>query len=92
MKIGLIQSRGIGDIIIGLPIAKYFVDQGHVVLWPINEEFMSSFVNAAPYVEFLPVKRGVGPGGCSKSRSKISNAEAARGSFPSTIASPRGRI
>lgn len=63
MKIGLIQSRGIGDIIIGLPIAKYFVDQGHGVLWPIDEEFMSSFVNAAPYVEFLPIKQGVGPGG-----------------------------
>jgi len=27
-KLGLIQSRGIGDIIIGLPIAKYYHDRG----------------------------------------------------------------
>ncbi len=63
MKIGLIQSRGIGDIIIALPIAKYFIDRGHKVVWPINEEFLPSFVSAAPYVEFLAIKRGVGPGG-----------------------------
>jgi hypothetical protein len=58
MKIGLIQTGGIGDIIIALPIAKYFVDRGHEILWPIDEGFLPSFVAAAPYVEFIPVKRG----------------------------------
>jgi len=57
MKIGLIQSRGIGDIIIALPIAKYFVDRGCEVLWPIDEDFVTSFRSAAPYVEFIPLKK-----------------------------------
>ena len=57
MKIGLIQSRGLGDIIIALPIAKYFFDQGDEVLWPIHEDLVSSFRDAAPYVEFIPIKK-----------------------------------
>lgn len=57
MKIGLIQSRGLGDIIIALPIAKYFFDRGNEVLWPIHEDFVSSFRVAAPYVEFIPIKK-----------------------------------
>jgi hypothetical protein len=56
MKIGLIQSRGLGDIIIALPIAKYFFDRGDEVLWPIHEDLVSSFRDAAPYVEFIPIK------------------------------------
>jgi hypothetical protein len=55
VKIGLIQSRGMGDIIVALPIAKYYVDRGNEVYWPINEGLMPSFVNAAPYVHWLPV-------------------------------------
>jgi len=55
VKIGLIQSRGIGDIIIALPIAKYYADQGNEVYWPIYEGFAPSFTNAAPYVRWLPV-------------------------------------
>jgi len=57
MRIGLIQSRGIGDIVIALPIARYFVDRGHEVLWPIHEDFIPSFRAAAPYVEFIPIKK-----------------------------------
>jgi hypothetical protein len=56
MKIGLIQSRGLGHIIIALPIARYFVDRGNEVLWPIHEEFVPSFRHAAPYVEFIRSK------------------------------------
>lgn len=56
MRIGLIQSRGIGDIIIALPIARYFFDRGHEVLWPIHEDFVPSFRAAAPHVEFIPIK------------------------------------
>ena len=58
-RIGLIQTRGIGDIIIAMPIAQWFVDQGHEVLWPIDSRFMSSFVLAAPCVRFLPVDHKV---------------------------------
>jgi len=57
MRIGLIQSRGLGDIIIALPIAKYFSDRGNEVLWPVHEDFVPSFRSAAPYVEFIPIKK-----------------------------------
>ena len=60
-KKGLVQSRGIGDIIIALPIAKYFSDRGYDVFWPIDRRFMSHFVNAAPYVTFLPLEPSVEP-------------------------------
>ncbi|HLH90540.1 MAG TPA: hypothetical protein VKX28_18970 [Xanthobacteraceae bacterium] len=55
MKIGLIQTRGIGDIIIALPIAKYLVDQGHTVAWPIYAPYVPPFQAAAPYVQFIPL-------------------------------------
>jgi hypothetical protein len=60
MRIGLIQSRGIGDVLIALPIAKHFVDSGCEVLWPIDADFAPSFIKAAPYVEFIPLQRGAG--------------------------------
>jgi len=54
-KIGIIQSRGLGDIIIALPIAKYWVDQGDEVYWPICEEFWPSFKDHAPWVHWVPI-------------------------------------
>jgi len=60
-KKGLIQSRGIGDIIIALPIAKYFSDRGYDVYWPIDRRFLAHFTDAAPYVTFLPVEPGIDP-------------------------------
>ena len=60
-KKGLIQSRGIGDIIIALPIAKYFSDRGYDVYWPIDRRFLASFVPAVPYVNFLPLEPGIDP-------------------------------
>ena len=53
-RLGLIQSRGIGDIIIALPIAKYHHDRGWHVCWPIDRRFLPSFVSAVDYVEFIP--------------------------------------
>jgi len=38
MQIGLIQTRGIGDIIIALPIADFFTAKGYKVTWPIDAE------------------------------------------------------
>ena len=55
-RIGLIQPGGIGDIIIALPIAKYFVDKGFDVFYPIHKYYMSSFVEAAPYVNFIALE------------------------------------
>jgi hypothetical protein len=53
-KLGLIQSRGIGDIVIALPIAKWYHDRGVEVYWPIDSRFLSSFSSAVDYVRFLP--------------------------------------
>jgi hypothetical protein len=57
MRIGLIQSRGIGDIIIALPIARYFVDRGDEIYWAIDKTFLPSFILSAPYVHWLPLER-----------------------------------
>jgi hypothetical protein len=55
-KLGIIQSRGLGDIIIALPIAKHFHDRGIKVYWPIDESFLPSFATAVDYVTFLPFR------------------------------------
>lgn len=55
MRIGLLQSRGLGDIVIGLPIAQYYLDQGHTVYWPICEEFVSHFQDSAPQIKWISV-------------------------------------
>ncbi len=56
MKIGFIQSVGLGDIIIALPIAKHFAAQGHEVIWPISNRYISNFATATPYVDFVPME------------------------------------
>jgi hypothetical protein len=55
-RIGLIQSRGIGDIIIALPIARWYHDLGFDVYWPIDQNFMPSFRHSINYVKFIPFK------------------------------------
>ena len=54
-KLGIIQSRGIGDIVIALPIAKHYADLGHEIYWPICEEFISHFETTVPWVHWLAV-------------------------------------
>ena len=53
-RIGLIQPRGIGDIIIALPIAKWHHDRGAEVFWPIDQKFLPSMKEAVDYVNFMP--------------------------------------
>lgn len=55
MKIGLIQTRGIGDIIIAAPIAQYYISRGHEVLWPVDSRFQSFVQTAFPEICFLTV-------------------------------------
>lgn len=55
MKIGLIQTRGIGDIIIAAPIAQYFINQGHDVFWPVDSRFFLSVQTAFPEIQFVPI-------------------------------------
>jgi hypothetical protein len=56
VKIGLINTRGLGDIIVALPIAHWFTRQGHQVHFPIDARFISHFQHTAPYVKWLPVE------------------------------------
>lgn len=57
MKIGIIQTRGIGDIVIALPIAKHFHDNSNEVFWPIDENFLPCFQEVAPWVNWIGVPR-----------------------------------
>ena len=57
MKNGVIQTGGIGDIVIALPIAKYFYDDINEVFWPIDENFLPSFQEVAPQVNWIGISR-----------------------------------
>lgn len=55
MKRGIIQSRGLGDIIIALPIARYYYEQGDEIHWPVCEEFLSSVEKYVPWIKWHKV-------------------------------------
>lgn len=59
MKIGLIQTRGIGDIIIAAPIAQFYIAQGCEVFWPVDGRFYAFVQAAFPEINFLPVDPAV---------------------------------
>lgn len=54
-KLGIIQSRGLGDLVIALPIAKYYRDQGYDILWPVCEEFHSHMTTVCDWVKWIPI-------------------------------------
>ena len=54
-RLGIIQSRGLGDIVIALPIAQWYHQQGWEVYWPICQEFWPSFKDSAPWVKWIPI-------------------------------------
>lgn len=66
MKIGLIQTRGIGDIIIAAPIAQEFIKNGHEVFWPIDEAFVEFASDAFPKINFLGVDTTINPVGTNE--------------------------
>jgi len=59
MKIGIIQTRGLGDIVIAAPIAMYYIDRGCDVYWPIDLEFIDPFQYALPKISFIPVDKNL---------------------------------
>jgi hypothetical protein len=59
-KIGIIQSRGCGDIVIALPIARHYHNEGWSVYWPICEEFHSNFKDTVPWVTWVPIPKDSG--------------------------------
>ena len=54
-KVGIIQSRGLGDIIIALPIARHYYKEGYEVYWPVCEPFYSQMRAVAPWVGWISV-------------------------------------
>jgi hypothetical protein len=59
MKIGFIQTGAIGDILIAIPAAKWYVDRGYDVFWPIDYRYIDFFKYAAPYVNFIEVPKNL---------------------------------
>lgn len=55
IKRGIIQSRGLGDILLALPIARKYYQDGDEIHWPVCEEFYSSLVNHVPWVTWYSV-------------------------------------
>jgi hypothetical protein len=55
MKIGFIQTGAIGDILIAMPAAKWYVDKGFQVFWPIDSRYFNFFKKSAPYVDFISI-------------------------------------
>lgn len=54
-KLGIIQPGKIGDIIICLPIAKWYSDKGYKIIWPIDKKIINNFLGYIDYVEFIPI-------------------------------------
>jgi hypothetical protein len=54
-RLGIIQSRGLGDIVIALPIAGHYHDLGWSIHWPILEQFVPHARAMAPWVRWTPV-------------------------------------
>lgn len=51
-RLGLIQPGKIGDIIICLPIAKWYYDKGYEIIWPIDANLIDNFKGYVDYVNF----------------------------------------
>jgi hypothetical protein len=60
-RLGIIQSRGLGDIVIALPIARHYYDQGWEIYWPIAQEFIPNVESHVPWVKWIPLAVDPGP-------------------------------
>jgi hypothetical protein len=54
-RLGIIQSRGLGDILIALPIARHYHDEGWEIIWPICQQFVEAVEAYVPWVKWVPV-------------------------------------
>lgn len=51
-KLGFVQARGVGDIIIAMPILKWYYSRGHEVHLVCDKQYVKSLSYAFPYVTF----------------------------------------
>lgn len=54
-RLGIIQPGRLGDIIICLPIAKWYADRGYEVFWPIEHSYVRNFLGYVDYVNFVGI-------------------------------------
>jgi len=54
--LGIIQPGRIGDIVISLPIMKYYYDQYFRVVLPVAAPFIPFLTAAVDYVQFIPIR------------------------------------
>jgi len=54
-KLGIIQTRGLGDIIITLPVANYYRKEGWDVLWPVVDVWVEPLTESVPWVKWIPI-------------------------------------
>lgn len=59
-KLGIIQSRGLGDIVIALPIALHYHEQGYHVHWPVLEQWVEQLQHYVPWVKWIPIPQDTG--------------------------------
>ena len=55
-RLGIIQSRGLGDIVIALPIARHYYKEGWEIYWPILESFIPNVERHVPWVKWVPLE------------------------------------
>jgi len=55
-KLGIIQTRGLGDIIITLPIAKHYHREGWEILWPIVDAWAEQMTESVPWIKWIPLQ------------------------------------
>lgn len=59
-KLGIIQSRGLGDIFIAIPIAKY-LSKEYQILWPTLAEWCPHLEKTVPWIKWIPIEPDSGP-------------------------------
>ena len=59
-KLGIIQSRGLGDIVLALPIALHYKEQGYEILWPITDVWVEQMQHYVPWIKWIPLKQDSG--------------------------------
>jgi hypothetical protein len=68
-RLGIIQPGRIGDIIICLPIAKWYADKGYEIIWPIENGYVPHFAGYIDYVTFV----GIDSLDCNVARSVVAH-------------------
>ena len=56
-KLGIIQTGGLGDIHIALPIAKYYEKKNYEINWPIFEMWVAQMQHYVPWINWIGVER-----------------------------------